>query len=68
MKIRKEQKGTVVSNEGFMLNNNAQIMDILGKTYEADTNKVLISHEFLHEDFYNLKTQFAGEVLQKFSN
>ena len=36
--------------------------------YEAGCNRIIINKSLLSESFFDLKTRFAGEVLQKFSN
>ena len=36
--------------------------------YLGESNKLVIFKESLLEDFFDLKTRFAGEILQKFSN
>ncbi|MGI6154029.1 MAG: DUF4180 domain-containing protein [Christensenellaceae bacterium] len=36
--------------------------------YEADTDRIALNKEALSEDFFELRTKLAGEVLQKFVN
>lgn len=36
--------------------------------YEADSNRIIINQALLSESFFDLKTRFAGEILQKFIN
>jgi len=43
-------------------------IDILGNSYYLGSNGVIVHSENLHEDFFELKTNLAGEILQKFSN
>lgn len=43
-------------------------LDIMGNAHYHDCMKVLIHKDNIHEKFFDLKTKFAGEVLQKFIN
>ena len=36
--------------------------------FQHDSNTIIFHSDCLHGDFFDLKTRFAGEVLQKFSN
>lgn len=45
-----------------------EILDIIAEVGYHDCNKLIIYDSNLHQDFFDLKTGFAGEVLQKFSN
>ncbi|TCS93861.1 DUF4180 domain-containing protein [Hazenella coriacea] len=36
--------------------------------YEAACNRIVINKSLLSESFFDLKTRFAGEILQKFIN
>jgi PadR family transcriptional regulator AphA len=44
------------------------VLDLLACCGDIDSNRVLISEEHLHPDFFDLKTGLAGAVLQKFAN
>ena len=53
------------------ITNAHEILDIMATTrYNEDCDKVgmIIHEESLGEKFFDLKTRFAGELLQKFSN
>jgi hypothetical protein len=43
-------------------------LDIIGNCNYQGCSKVIIKTGHLNPDFFDLKTGFAGEVLQKFSN
>lgn len=43
-------------------------LDLIGNASYQEAYKIIIKQENLNADFFNLKTKFAGEVLQKFSN
>lgn len=50
------------------ITNIRDIMDMIATTMETDIFKVIVNGEKISEDFYNLRTGFAGEALQKFIN
>lgn len=41
---------------------------MINAQYSGDSDALVFFKESLGEDFFDLKTRFAGEVLQKFSN
>lgn len=43
-------------------------LDLIGEVFSNGCERVIIKKEMLPDDFYLLKTGFAGEMLQKFSN
>lgn len=72
MEIRIEQKGdskvAVFSGSGIILNNVAGALDLMADARYNDCDKLLLHKENITEDFFELKTRFAGEVLQKYTN
>lgn len=44
------------------------ILDIIAEVGQHDCNDLIINESSLNRDFFDLKTRFAGEILQKFSN
>lgn len=42
--------------------------DLLGNLYYSDYDKIIVHQKNINPDFFNLKTGFAGEILQKFAN
>ncbi len=45
------------------------VLDLMANAqYHGRANTIVVYKENLHSDFFDLKTRFAGEVLQKFSN
>ncbi len=44
------------------------ILDLIAETGQRDCNDIIINESSLNKDFFDLKTGFAGEILQKFSN
>ncbi len=53
----------------FKLTNINEAMDlILSATFEYDCYNIIINAENLENNFFDLKTKFAGELLQKLVN
>jgi hypothetical protein len=44
------------------------LLDIMGDTGYNGSAGIIIHRVTLNSDFFDLKTKFAGEILQKFSN
>jgi len=44
------------------------ILDLIAEIGQHDCNAMIVNESSLNKDFFNLKTRFAGEILQKFSN
>ncbi len=60
---------TIHIDGDFKLANVDEAMDlILSAVFEHDCNKVILKSENLDESFFDLKTKFAGELLQKVVN
>ena len=43
-------------------------LDLISLCWEHDSNLVIIHYEALSEDFFELKTKAAGNIMQKFIN
>lgn len=43
-------------------------LDLLGNIYYQDFDKVIIHEKNITQEFFDLKTKMAGDILQKFSN
>lgn len=56
-----EKGSAIISEAGDML-------DIMVNAGYNDCNGIIIHSDGLHNDFFDLKTGMAGEILQKFSN
>jgi hypothetical protein len=56
-----EKGSAIISEAGDML-------DIMVNAGYNDCNGIIIHSDGLHNDFFDLKTGLAGEILQKFSN
>jgi len=44
------------------------ILDLIAEIGQHDCNAMIVNESSLNKDFFDLKTRFAGEILQKFSN
>lgn len=57
-----------IDDENFVINETQDVLDLLGESGSNDCSRIIIYEKNLNPDFFNLKTGFAGEILQKFSN
>ena len=60
---------TLVSvDNGVMIENTAQMLDIIATAqyYHPEHAGLMVRRENLPEEFFDLKTRVAGEMLQKF--
>jgi hypothetical protein len=55
-------------SEGLIINSIQDGLDLLGDLYYQGFDKIIIQKRNIIEDFFNLKSGIAGEILQKFSN
>lgn len=51
-----------------IISSQEEILEIIAETGENNCSRIIIHKETFHEDFFDLKTRLAGEILQKFSN
>lgn len=54
--------------DGGALTSEQDALELVGACGEARTSRLLIRAECLNEDFFDLRTGLAGQVLLKFSN
>lgn len=57
-----------IADENFFIGNPGDALDLIAEAGLNDCGLLIISKDKLHSDFFDLKTGFAGEILQKFSN
>ena len=50
------------------INSEQDILDFIVFCGYHDTNRIMLHEENLSEDFFDLKTQLAGKIMQKLSN
>lgn len=53
---------------GIIINNLQDAIDVLGNASYLQAKAVVIEEHQIASSFFNLKTGFAGDVLQKYSN
>lgn len=57
-----------LTDNSYIIARTEDALELMGNAGVNDCNKIIINEKNLHEDFFNLRTGFAGEILQKFSN
>ena len=65
--INNEKVAEIISDDTF-INDSQDILDLIGDLYSGGTNKIILQEKHLSNQFFDLKTKLAGEILQKFSN
>jgi GTPase SAR1 family protein len=67
--ITKNNRPVAVIDASKRIANAQEILDLMATAqYMGSSGSMVVFKESLGEDFFDLKTRFAGEVLQKFSN
>lgn len=56
-----------IQSDKILLKDYQDGLDLIGICMGNDVSGIIIQKSNISEDFFNLKTHFAGEVLQKFS-
>lgn len=51
----------------IVINETQDAVDLLGNLYYQSFEKVILHKKNITEDFFDLKTRIAGDILQKFS-
>lgn len=57
-----------IQSEACVVNTIEEGKDLIGDVYYQGCDGLILEEKQLHPDFFDLKTKFAGELLQKFSN
>ncbi len=57
-----------IVSDSIIINDAQEALDILANCAYQDANRIIVYQKDITEDFFELKTKLAGEVLQKFSN
>jgi PadR family transcriptional regulator, regulatory protein AphA len=52
----------------FIIRNERDVLELISVCVENDTNRVMLYEGNLSPEFFDLKTNLAGAVLQKFAN
>lgn len=67
--VERNGQNICVVDYAHKISNAQDALDLMATAqYQAGSRALVIYQESLGEDFFDLKTRFAGEVLQKFSN
>lgn len=67
--ITKNKRSVALIDVSERISNTQEILDLMATAqYMGSCDALIVFKESLGEDFFDLKTRFAGEVLQKFSN
>jgi hypothetical protein len=57
-----------VIDDDIMIKETQDAVDLLGESGSHNCRMIIIYEKNLNPDFFDLRTGFAGEILQKFSN
>ncbi|ARU60765.1 cytoplasmic protein [Tumebacillus avium] len=73
MKIRLDRQGNsqvaIVESAEVVIHDVQDALDLMATVrYESGSSKILIPKANITEEFFDLKTRLAGEILQKFTN
>src|SRR5690606_27411036 len=66
-KINNIELAEVISDK-ILIQNPDDALDLIGNLYYQGFDKIIIYEKNLTPDFFDLKNQIAGEILQKVSN
>lgn len=58
----------VTSNEKIVTDVQSALDLLATVSYEVDCNRIILNKSVICEEFFDLKTRLAGEILQKFIN
>lgn len=59
----------VIGDSEILITDVQSALDLIATVnYEAGCNRIVLNKSAICEDFFNLKTRLAGEILQKFIN
>lgn len=72
MKINiKKINGTFIANidsDEVIINNVQDALDLMADCGYQGSRKIIVNSKNITQDFFDLKTRIAGDILQKFSN
>lgn len=69
IKIKDNIKVALVQSEEILIKDVQSALDLMaGIGYEDNCHCIAVNKSALVEDFFNLSTKIAGEILQKFKN
>lgn len=73
MQVTTDQRGAskvaIIESEGVVIADVQDALDLMATVnYETEAYKLLIDKHGLSEDFFELRTKLAGDILQKYTN
>lgn len=73
MNIRVDQRGqskvAIIEHDGIVIGDVQDALDVMANVrYSAECNKILLHQDQLPEEFFELRTKLAGDILQKYTN
>jgi hypothetical protein len=57
-----------IKSKEIILSEPQDVLDLMGEIWSFNSQMIIISEKNVHPNFFDLKTGFSGEVLQKFTN
>lgn len=63
----KETKIALIKSDAVIIRETQDALDLMADTSYLGARKIILNKNQLTEDFFNLKSGIAGEILQKFS-
>lgn len=67
--IRDTSRVAIVQSDDILISDVQEALDLMASVqYLEQCHKILMDKSNITEDFFELKTRLAGEVLQKFTN
>lgn len=59
----------VISSDEILIKDVQSALDFIATVqYETDCNRIILNKLAINEDFFNLSTKLAGDILQKYVN
>ncbi|NOV02678.1 DUF4180 domain-containing protein [Paenibacillus planticolens] len=67
--IKNNSKVAIVESNDILISDVQGALDLMASVrYTEECHKIVINKSNITEDFFELKTRLAGEILQKFTN
>lgn len=67
--VKDNSQVAIVESDEILISDVQSALDLMASVrYTADCHKMVIHKENIVEDFFELKTKLAGDILQKYTN
>ncbi|MGC5326272.1 DUF4180 domain-containing protein [Brevibacillus sp. SYSU BS000544] len=63
-----DSKVAIISSDSLVIENVQDALDLMANVQYNGFDKMLLRKENIIDDFFELKTRLAGEILQKYTN